>query len=132
MPVFLAMGYLGSFGGLARTCIIDLYAGVSTTPVEMLVDDIQTDFPRLQFPPVGVEVLPSALVTLMSDDSRRRGCAGNRYSPGDSFMKYLGFPRASCTPVEICVAELYFPQARFPLGEICTEGLDYIRLASLT
>ena len=27
MPVFPATGYLKSFGGLGRTCIIDLYAG---------------------------------------------------------------------------------------------------------
>ena len=40
-------------GGLARTCVIDLYAGVSTTPVEMLVKDDQPDFSRLQFPPFG-------------------------------------------------------------------------------
>ena len=49
MPVLLAMGYLRSFGGLGRTCIIDLNAGASTAPVEMLGDDTQTDFPRPQF-----------------------------------------------------------------------------------
>ena len=28
-----------AFGGLAGTCVIDLYAGVSTTPVEIMVED---------------------------------------------------------------------------------------------
>ena len=27
------------FGGLARACVIDLYAGVSTIPVEIMVED---------------------------------------------------------------------------------------------
>ena len=120
-PVFPAAGYLGYFGGLARTCVIDLYTGVSTTPVEMLVDDNQTDFPRLQFPPVGVEVWLSTSVTLASG-----------YSPDDSPMTDLGFLRASCTPVEMCAVELNFPRARFPPGEICAERRNYIRLASLT
>ena len=62
MPVLPAAGYLRSFG------IIDLNAGASTAPVEMLGDDTQTDFSRPQFPPGGVEVLPSTSVTLMSDD----------------------------------------------------------------
>ena len=119
MPVFLATGYLGYFGSLAWTCIIDLYAGVSTAPIGMLVDDNQTDFPRLQFPPDGVEVLQSTSVTLMSDDSRRHGCAGNGHSPGDNFITDLVFPRASYTPGEICAAELDFPRARFPPGEMC-------------
>ena len=64
MPVLPATGYLRSFGGLGRTCIIDLHAGESTAPVEML-----GDFPRSQFPPGGVGVLPSTSVTLMSDNS---------------------------------------------------------------
>ena len=101
MPVFPATGCLGYFGGLARICVIDLYAGVSTAPVEMLVDFNQMDFPKLQFLPVGVKVLPSTSVTLTSADSRERGCPGNGHSPGDSFMTNLGFPRASCTPGEI-------------------------------
>ena len=42
-PVFPDVGYFGYFGGLARTCVSDLYAEVSTTPVEMLVDDNQPD-----------------------------------------------------------------------------------------
>ena len=29
---------------LARTCVIDLYAGVSTTPVAILVEDKTSDF----------------------------------------------------------------------------------------
>ena len=80
-PVFPAAGYMGYAGGLARTCVMDLYAGVSTTPVEMLVKDDQPDFPRLQFPPVGVEVWPSTSVALASEDSRGRGCAWHGYSP---------------------------------------------------
>ena len=32
------------FGGLAWTCVIDLYAGVSTTPVEIMVEDQKPDF----------------------------------------------------------------------------------------
>ena len=32
------------FGGLARTCVIDLNAGVSTTPVEIMVEDKKLDF----------------------------------------------------------------------------------------
>ena len=43
-PVFPAVGYMGYVGDLARTCVIDLYAGVSTTAVEMLVKDDQPDF----------------------------------------------------------------------------------------
>ena len=35
---FPAAVYLRCFGGLARTCVIDLYAGVSITPVEMMVE----------------------------------------------------------------------------------------------
>ena len=122
-PVFPAAGYLGYFGGLARTCVIDLYTGVSTTLVEMLVEDNQMDFPRLQFPPVDMEVWPSTSVTLPSEDSRGRGCEGHGYSPGDSSMTDLGFPRASCTPVEMCPVELNFPRARFPPGETCAEKL---------
>ena len=114
MPVLPATGYFWSFGGLGRTCIIDLNAGASTAPVAMLGDDTQTDFPRPQFPSGGVEVLPSTSVTPMSDDSRRRGCVGNYHSPGKKSITDLGFPRAS-----------------FPPGESCAEELDYIRLASL-
>ena len=132
MPEFPAAGYLGSFGGLARMCVIDLYTGVSTTPVVKLVDFNQMDFPKLQFLPVGMEVLPSTSVTLTSDDSRGRGCPGNSHSLGDSFMTNLGFPQASFTTGEICAAEVDFPRARFPPGESCTEGLDYIRMASWT
>ena len=32
------------FGGLAMTCVIDLYAGVSTTPVVIMVEDQKPDF----------------------------------------------------------------------------------------
>ena len=33
-----------AFGGLAGTCVIDLYTGVSTTPVEIIVEDKMPDF----------------------------------------------------------------------------------------
>ena len=105
-PVFPAAGYMGYVGGLPRTCVIDLYAGVSTTPVEMLVKDDQPDFPTLQFPPVGVEVWLSTSVALASEDSRGRGCAWHGYSPDDSSMPDLGFPQVSCSPVEMCAVEL--------------------------
>ena len=101
-PVFPAAGYMGYVGGLARTGVIDLYARVSTTLVEMLVKDDQPDFPRLQFLPVGVEVWPSTSLALASEDSRGRGCAWHGYSPEDSSMPGLGFPRVSCSPVEMC------------------------------
>ena len=67
MPVLPPTGYFRSFGGLGRTCIIDLNVGESTAPVEMLENDTQTDFPRPKFPPGGVEVLPCTSVTLMSE-----------------------------------------------------------------
>ena len=92
-------------------------AGESTAPVEMLGDDAQTDFPRSQFPPGVVGVLPSTSVTLMSDDSRRRGCAGNGHSPGEDSMTDLGFPRPSYTPSEMCAAALDFPRVSFPPGK---------------
>ena len=111
---------------------MDLNAGKSTAPVEILGDDPQTDFPRSQFSPGGVGVLSSTSVTLMSDNSRRRGSAGNSYSPGENSMTDLGFPRTIYTPGKLCAAELDFPQASFPPGESCAAELDYIRLASLT
>ena len=109
-PAFPAAGYLGCFGGLARTCVIDLYAGVSITPIEMMVEDKKPDF-----------------LELASKDSRGRG-----YSQGGSSKTDLGFPRASCTPVEMCVVDLNFPQASFPPGELSAERQYYIRRASLT
>ena len=69
LPVLPVTSYLRFFGGLRRTSIIDLNVGVLTAPVEMLGDDTQMDFPRPQFQPGGVGVLPSTSVTLMSDDS---------------------------------------------------------------
>ena len=53
-PVLPATGYLKSFGDLGRTCIMDLNAGKSTAPAEMLGDDPQTDFRRSQFSLGGV------------------------------------------------------------------------------
>ena len=74
-----------------------LLTGESTAPVEILVDDTQTDFPRPQFPPGGVEVLPSTSVTPISDNARRRGCAGNDHSLGENSITDLGFRWARCT-----------------------------------
>ena len=90
---FPAAGYLRCFGGLTRTCVIDLYTGVSITPVEMMVEDKKPDF-----------------LKLASKDSRGRGYG---YSPGGSFKTDLGFPRASCTPVEMCTVDLNFPGRAF-------------------
>ena len=100
------------FGGLARTCVIDLYAGVSTTPVKIMVEDIKPD-----------------LLGLASKDSRGRGYG---YSPGVSSKIVLIFPRASCTPVEMCAVYSNLPRASFLPGELCAERQDYIRRASLT
>ena len=46
MPVLPATGYLRSFKGLEKTCSIDLNAGESTTPVEMLGDDTPDGFSK--------------------------------------------------------------------------------------
>ena len=48
--------------------MLHLYAGLSTAPVEMLVDFNQMDFPKLQFPPVGVEVFPLHSRALLHED----------------------------------------------------------------
>ena len=106
-PALTAAGYLGYLGGLVRTCVIDLYAVVSTTPVEILVEDKKPDFPELA-----------------SKDSRGRSYG---YFPGESSKIALGFPRASCTPVEMCAVDSNFPRASFPPGELCVERQDYIR-----
>ena len=130
-PVFPAVGYMGYVGGLARTCVIDLYAGVSTTPIEMLVEDDQPDFPRLQFPPVCVEVWPSTSVALASEDSRGRGCVWHGYSPDDSSMPDLGLPRVSCSMVEMCAVELNFPGRDFRRVSFARKDGTY-KAASLT
>ena len=129
MPVLPVTGYLRSFRGLGRTCILDL--NESKAPVRMLGYERETGFPEPQFPPCDVRVLPSASVTLMSSGSRRRGCAGNGHSPGEDCTEDLGFPRASHTPGEKCAAELDFPRASLTPGESCAEELGYIRPASL-
>ena len=121
MLVLPATGYLRSFGGLGGTCIVDLDARVDS-PIEMLGDDTQRDFPRPHFPPGGMEVLPSTSVTLMSNNSRRRGCAGNGHSPGENSITDLCFPRASCTPGEMCVAELDFPRASFSRARVARKN----------
>ena len=87
--------------------VIDLYAGVSTTPVEMMVDDNQLGFPRLKFPPVGVEAWPSISRVRIHEDVVM-GIPQAKV-PGQIWV----FPRASCTPVEICAVDLNFPQASF-------------------
>ena len=68
---------------------------------------------------------------LASTDSR--GC-DYVYSPDGGSKTDLSFPRASCTPVEMCTVDSKFPQESFLHGEIsiCAERQDYIRRASLT
>ena len=122
MPVLPVTGYLRSFRGLGRTCILDLNAGESKAPVS---------FPRPQSPPCGVRMLPSASVTLVCGGLRRHGCSGNGHSPGEKCTTDLGLPRASHTPGEKCVAELDFHRASLTPGESCTEELGYIRPALL-
>ena len=64
---------------------------------------------------------------LTSRDSRGRSYGD---SPGESSKSSkiaLGFPRASCTPVEMCAVDSNFPPASFPLGELCAERQDYIQ-----
>ena len=73
------------FVGLAWTCVIDLYAGVSTTPVEIMVEDEKPNF-----------------LALTRQDSRGRGYG---YSPGGSSKTDLCFPRVSCSPVERCTVD---------------------------
>ena len=46
---------------------MDLDAGKSRAPAEILEDDPQMDFPRSQFLPGGMGMLSSTSVTLMSD-----------------------------------------------------------------
>ena len=67
----------------------------------------------------------------MSDNSRRRGSAGNGHSPGVDSMTVMGFPRVSYTPGEMGAAELDFPRASFPPGESCVEEQDYTRTTLL-
>ena len=100
MPVLPVTGYLRSFRGLGRTCILDLNAGVSKAPIRMMGEERETDFPRPQFPPCGMRALPSASVTLVRGSWRRRGCAGNSHSLDDKCTTDLGFPRTSHTPGE--------------------------------
>ena len=65
MPVLPVTGYLRSFRGPGRTCILDLNAGESKAPVRMTGDERETDFTRPQFSPCGVRAFPSASVTLV-------------------------------------------------------------------
>ena len=58
------------FGGLAWTSVIDVYAGVSTAPVEIMVEDQKPDF----------------LALGICEDSRGRGYG---YSPGGCSRLYL-------------------------------------------
>ena len=76
-------------------------------------------------------MLSSISVALMSDNSRKRGSAGNSHSPGVDSMTVMGFPRMSSTPDEMCAVELDFPRASFPPGKSCAEERVYIRQAWL-
>ena len=117
------------FGGLAWTSVIDLYAGVSIAPVEIMAEDKKPDF-----------------IALACQDSRGRGYG---YSPGRGSMTDLGFPRVNCSPVEMCAVDSNFPRvscssvemcavdsnfprSSFPPGKLCAEQLDYIKWASRT
>ena len=95
------------FGGLAWTCVIVLYAGVSTTPAEIMVEDQKPDF-----------------LALVSKDSRGRGYG---YSRVEVPRLIWVFPRVSCSPVEMCAVDSNFPQASFPPGELCAEIQDCVR-----
>ena len=95
------------FTGLARTGVIDLYAGVSTTPVEIMVEDQKPGF-----------------LALGHQDSRGRGYG---YSPGGSSMTDLGFPRVSCSPVEMCVVDSNFPRVSCSPVEMCAVDLNFPR-----
>ena len=98
MPVFPVTGCLRSFRGLGKTWVLDLNTGESKAPVRMLGDEMETVFPRPQFPPCGVRVLPSATVTLVSGGSRRHGCAGNGHSPSEKLRDRSGFSPGELYP----------------------------------
>ena len=74
-------------------------------------------------------------LALTCQDSRGRGYG---YSPGGGSMTDLGFPRVSCSPVEMCAVDSNFPRvscspvemcavdsnfprSSFPEGELCAE-----------
>ena len=118
-----------SLGGLAGTCVIDLYAGVSSTPVEIMVEDKMPDFLELaSTDSQGCDYVYSLDGSSKTDlGFPRASCTPVEMCAVDS-----NFPRASCTPVEMCAVDSTFPQASFPPGEICVERQDYIRRASLT
>ena len=84
------------FRGLARTGVIALYTGVSTTPVGIMVEDQKPDF-----------------LALVRQDSRGRGSG---YSPGRRSMTDLSLPRVSGSPVEMCAFDWNFPRLSFSAG----------------
>ena len=69
-PVLSAMGSWRSFGDLGRTCVMDLDAGQSRAPADILGDDPQMKFPRSLCLPGGMRLLSSTSVTLMSGGSQ--------------------------------------------------------------
>ena len=87
------------FGGLTWTSVIDLYAGVSTAPVEIMVEHQRPDF-----------------LALACQDSRGRGYG---YSPGGGSMTDLGFPWVSCSPVERSAVDSNFPWVSCSPVEMC-------------
>ena len=99
---FVQLSCRPAFGGLTGTCVIDLYAGVSTTPVEIMVEDKMPDF--LDF------------LELASTDSR--GC-DYVYSPDGSSKTNLFFSRASCTHVEMFAVDSNFSRASCTPVEMC-------------
>ena len=103
-------------------CVVQYFGGLAWTSVINLY--------------TGVSTAPVAC-----QDSRGRGYG---YSPGGGSMTDLGFPRVSCSPVEMCAVdsnflwvsccpvEMYavdsnFPRSSFPPSELCTERQDCIR-----
>ena len=97
------------FRGLARTGVIDLYAGVLTTPVGRMVEDQKPD-----------------LLALTRQDSRGRGSG---YSPGRRYMTDLGFPRVSCSLVEMCAVDSNFPRVSGSPVEMCAVDWNFPRLS---
>ena len=93
------------FRELARTGFIDFYTGVSTTPAVIMVEDQNPDF-----------------LALARQDSRGRGY-GN--SPGRSSMTDLGFPRVSCSPVEMCAVDSNFPRVSCSPVEMCAVDSNF-------
>ena len=53
-------------------------------------------------------------------------------SPVEMCAVDSNFPRVRCSPVEMCAVDSNFPRSSFPPGKLCAEQLDYIKRASRT